>query len=80
MPSFYYRTELAQLVVPGINQNLPEVNITFREVDNPTHVTMMSDRNFTDTIGFLGGRRGTRWTSGSGPSTTPGEPELRVDR
>src|SRR3546814_775162 len=24
MPSYYYRTELAQLVVPGINQNLPE--------------------------------------------------------
>jgi peptide/nickel transport system substrate-binding protein len=58
MPSFYYRTELAQLVVPGINQNLPEVNITFREVDNPTHVTLMSDRNFSDTIGFLWGPPG----------------------
>jgi peptide/nickel transport system substrate-binding protein len=58
MPSFYYRTELAQLVVPGINQNLPEVNITFRDLDNPTHVTMMSDRNFTDTIGFLVGPPG----------------------
>jgi peptide/nickel transport system substrate-binding protein len=58
MPSFYYRTELAQLVVPGINQNLPEVNITFREVDNPTHVTLMSDRNFSDSIGFLWGPPG----------------------
>jgi peptide/nickel transport system substrate-binding protein len=58
MPSFYYRTELAQLVVPGINQNLPEVRVTFREVDNPTHVTMMSDRNFSDTIGFLVGPSG----------------------
>ena|GEM_PF-885351 len=58
MPSYYYRTELSQLVVPGINQNLPEVNITFREVDNPTHVTLMSDRNFDDMIGFLWGPPG----------------------
>lgn len=58
MPSFYYRRELAELVVPGINANLPEVDITFREVDNPTHVTLMSDRNFDDTIGFLWGPAG----------------------
>jgi len=58
MPSYYYRTELSQLVVPGINQNLPEVNISFREVDNPTHVTLMSDRNFDDMIGFLWGPPG----------------------
>src|SRR5690606_19408844 len=58
MPSYYYRTELAQLVVPGINQNLPEVNITFREVDNPTHVTLMSDRNYDEMIGFLWGPPG----------------------
>ena len=58
MPSYYYRTELAQLVVPGINQNLPEVSITFREVDNPTHVTLMSDRNFDEMIGFLWGPPG----------------------
>jgi len=58
MPSFYFRTELAQLVVPGINQSLPEVNITFREVDNPTHVTLMSDRNFDTMIGFLWGPPG----------------------
>ncbi|MCB9483508.1 MAG: ABC transporter substrate-binding protein [Dehalococcoidia bacterium] len=58
MPSFYYRTELSQLVVPAINQNLPEVDITFREVDNPTHVTMMSDRNFEEMVGFLWGPPG----------------------
>lgn len=58
MPSFYYRTELAELVVPGINSQLPEVDIGFREVDNPTHVTLMSDRNFDDTIGFLWGPAG----------------------
>ena len=49
---------LAQLVVPGINQSLPEVDITFREVDNPTHVTLMSDRNFDTMIGFLWGPPG----------------------
>ena len=58
MPSYYFRTELAQLVVPGINQNLAEVDITFREVDNPTHVTLMSDRNFDTMIGFLWGPPG----------------------
>jgi ABC-type transport system substrate-binding protein len=58
MPSFYYRVELAELVVPGINSELPEVDITFREVDNPTHVTLMSDRNFDDAIGFLWGPAG----------------------
>jgi len=45
-------------VVPGINQSLPEVDITFREVDNPTHVTLMSDRNFDTMIGFLWGPPG----------------------
>lgn len=58
MPSFYYRTELSQLVVPGINQNLPEVNITFREIDNPTHVTIMSSRSFEEMVGFLWGPPG----------------------
>jgi len=58
MPSYYFRTELAQLVVPGINQSLPEVDISFREVDNPTHVTLMSDRNFDEMIGFLWGPPG----------------------
>ena len=58
MPSFYYRTELSQLVVPGINQNLPEVNITFREIDNPTHVTVMSSRSFEEMVGFLWGPPG----------------------
>ncbi|MBT5774126.1 MAG: ABC transporter substrate-binding protein [Dehalococcoidia bacterium] len=58
MKSYYYANELSELVVPGINQNLPEVNITFERVDNPTHVTLMSDRNFPDTVGFLWGPAG----------------------
>ncbi len=56
--SWYNREEFAQLAIPGINQNLPEVNISFREVDNPTHVTLMSDRNFDEMIGFLWGPPG----------------------
>lgn len=58
MASYYYKAQLAELVVPGINQNLPEVNIKFRDVDNPTHVTMMSSRNFEETVGFLWGPAG----------------------
>jgi len=56
--SWYNRTEFAQIAIPGINQSLPEVDITFREVDNPTHVTLMSDRNFDEMIGFLWGPPG----------------------
>lgn len=56
--AWYYRTELAQLVIPAINQNLPEVNITFREIDNPTYITMISDRNFDSVTGFLWGPPG----------------------
>lgn len=58
MVSFYYRRELAELIAPGIQQNLPEVNINFREVDNATHVTLMADRNFEDTMGILWGPPG----------------------
>jgi len=58
MPSFYFRREIGELIVPGINSSLPEVNINFREVDNPTHVSMMSDRNFDDAVGFLWGPAG----------------------
>ena len=58
MVAWYFRTELAQLIVPAINQNLPEVDISFREVDNPTYVTMMSDRNFDSVAGFLWGPPG----------------------
>ena len=58
LPSYYFRTEFAQLIVPGINQSLPEVDITFREIDNPTHVTMMSDRNFDGLVGFVWGPPG----------------------
>ncbi len=58
MVAWYYRTELNSLVIPSINQNLPEVNITFREIDNPTYITMISDRNFDSVTGFLWGPPG----------------------
>jgi peptide/nickel transport system substrate-binding protein len=55
LESYYYATALSEVVVPGINQSLPETNITWKKVDNPTHVTLMSDRNFEEAIGFLWG-------------------------
>ncbi len=58
LQAWYYRQELSSLIIPAINQNLPEVNISFREVDNPTFVTMMSDRNFDSVVGFLWGPPG----------------------
>jgi peptide/nickel transport system substrate-binding protein len=58
LQSWYYRQELSELVVPGIAQNLPEVKIGWRQIDNPTHVTLMSDRNYPELIGFLWGPPG----------------------
>lgn len=50
---FYQRTVIPNIALPLINAALPEVNITWREVDNPTHATMMADRNFPDALGYL---------------------------
>jgi peptide/nickel transport system substrate-binding protein len=58
LQSFYYYQALSEVVVPGINQNLPEVKITWKMIDNPTHVTLMSDRNFPEAVGFLWGPSG----------------------
>ena len=44
LASWYNRNQFSGIVIPGINNNLKEVKITFRMVDNPTHVTLMSDR------------------------------------
>jgi peptide/nickel transport system substrate-binding protein len=56
--SWYNRVEFAELAIPAISQNLPEVKLTFRQIDNPTHVTVMSSRDFTSMIGFLWGPPG----------------------
>ncbi|MBM3140561.1 MAG: ABC transporter substrate-binding protein [Chloroflexi bacterium] len=58
LQSFYYRQELSEVVIPGITRNLPEVKIGWKQIDNPTHVTLMSDRNFPEAIGFLWGPPG----------------------
>ena len=58
MASWYNRNQFSGIVLPGINTNLKEVNIKWREIDNPTHVTLMSDRNFKEMIGFLWGPPG----------------------
>ena len=58
LTAWYYRNELNSLVIPSINQNLPEVNIKFREIDNPSYITMISDRNFDSVTGFLWGPPG----------------------
>jgi hypothetical protein len=81
LPSYYFRTELAQLVVPGSTRTCPEVNITFREVDNPTHVTLMSDRNFDTMIGFLWGPPGYSMDQWIYPFYhSERQPELRLDQ
>ena len=56
--SWYNRVEFAELIIPAINANLPEVKISFRQIDNPTHVTVMSQRDFTSMVGFLWGPPG----------------------
>jgi peptide/nickel transport system substrate-binding protein len=56
--SFYNRNQFSGIVIPSINNNLKEVKINWREIDNPTHVTLMSDRNFKEMIGFLWGPPG----------------------
>ncbi len=58
LASWYNRIQFSGIVIPGINTNLKEVQIKWREIDNPTHVTLMSDRNFKDMIGFLWGPPG----------------------
>ena len=56
--SWYTRQEMSELIIPAINQSLPEIKLTFRQIDNPTHVTVMSDRNFEGIVGFLWGPPG----------------------
>ena len=55
LASFYNKNQSTGIVIPGINNNLKEVKITFKDLDNPTHVTLLSDRNYKDMIGMLWG-------------------------
>ncbi len=56
--TWYDRESSAQVVIPGIMDSVPEVNISFRQVDNPTQVTLLSDRNFNESIGIVWGPPG----------------------
>ena len=55
---FYDRTRFPEVIMPGINGSLPEVNISFRQVDNPTAVQLLSDRNFEWTADITWGPAG----------------------
>jgi peptide/nickel transport system substrate-binding protein len=50
---FYQRTIIPQVVIPMLRENLKELDVSYREVDNPTHATLMADRNFEDALGYL---------------------------
>jgi ABC-type transport system substrate-binding protein len=50
---FYQRTIIPQVVIPMLRDSLKELDVSYREVDNPTHATLMADRNFEDALGYL---------------------------
>ena len=56
--TWYDRQDSAEILIPGLNAVVPEINVKFREVDNPTQVTLLSDRNFDDSIGIVWGPPG----------------------
>lgn len=55
----YYVTESFPLqVVPGINQSLPEVRISYRELEQQQYVDHLSERDFDAAIGIVWGPPG----------------------
>jgi peptide/nickel transport system substrate-binding protein len=57
--TWYDRTDSGEVIIPGINEALGGVvDISFRQVDNPTQVTLLSDRNFDESIGIVWGPPG----------------------
>ena len=55
---FYDRTRFPEIIMPGINASVPELDLTFRQVDNPTAVQLLSDRNFEWTANVTWGPAG----------------------
>ena len=53
--TWYDRADSGEILIPGLNDAVPEVEVSFRQVDNPTQVTLLSDRNFEDSIGIVWG-------------------------
>ena len=47
MSVWYQRLEWGEILVPTLNK-LPLIKATFRQVDNPTAVTLLNSRNFQD--------------------------------
>ncbi|MDP2326685.1 MAG: ABC transporter substrate-binding protein [Dehalococcoidia bacterium] len=47
LTAWYARNDWGEIMVPSLNQ-MPQINATFRQVDNPTAVTLLNERNFTD--------------------------------
>ncbi|PKN81164.1 MAG: hypothetical protein CVU47_07795 [Chloroflexi bacterium HGW-Chloroflexi-9] len=47
LTAWYARNDWGEIMVPNLNQ-IPQINATFRQVDNPTAVTLLNERNFTD--------------------------------
>jgi len=53
-PAWYKRRDYANFLVPMYGM-VPEMDFQFREVDNPTAVSMLNDRNFDDTMNITWG-------------------------
>jgi peptide/nickel transport system substrate-binding protein len=53
-PAWYKRRDYAQIMTPMYG-DIPEMDFRFREVDNPTAVSMLNDRNFEDTMNVTWG-------------------------
>jgi peptide/nickel transport system substrate-binding protein len=54
--TWYDREPSSEIIIPGIKDVTNGViDISFRQVDNPTQVTLLSDRNFDETIGIVWG-------------------------
>jgi len=53
-PVWYQRVEYSSLLVP-MYQQIPEMRFNYREVDNPTAVSMLNARDFQDTMNITWG-------------------------
>jgi ABC-type transport system substrate-binding protein len=53
-PVWYQRNNYRELMVP-MYQKLPEIDFRVRQVDNPTAVQMLNDRNYEDTMNITFG-------------------------
>jgi len=57
--TWYDRAPSSEIIIPGIKEATDGViDISFRQVDNPTQVTLLSDHNFDATIGIVWGPAG----------------------